>query len=250
MARKPASKKTAPAAATAAPAANPDVEAAWEAGIPHYINYWAGAVKGVAGMEVQNGHFKAWCDPARPLDADLAMLAEPYPDPVCILDIGSGPVATCGWVLEGRRIQVTPVDPFALYFWDVMEWAKAAAPPVVSIQSDPENLLDVVPAERFHMAYMNRSLVQCYDPERAIAAAFGALVPGGTLVIRAQTDSSEAAGYFALHQWNLRAGPDGDIEIWRPGTSWRLADLCPPGARIHVNAVESFLTLVIQKAAG
>lgn len=223
---------------------------AWEAGVENHVAYWAGVICNGPGLEAHHQLLLDWCDPDRAVEADLAALVPEGDGPVRALDLASGPVASMGWKIDGRAVEVTAVDPFALYLNDVMEFKGLKGPPVRSIQTSLPSLAGFSGGVLFDIAYVNCALNTFADPAQTVRDVLALLKPGGSLLVRSPVNGAEAASYFALHLWNLAPGEDGDVLIWRPEQRVSLRDVVGDLGTISAQVLPQFLNIVIQRSGG
>lgn len=207
--------------------------AAWEAGVAAQYAYWFAVIHNHAGLEDCHAEFLRDIDPTKPLASFLAARAPQHPGPLRVLDAASGPVATCGWRLPDREVEVTAVDPLGLIYGEALDMA-GLSPPVRTIQSDIERVDALYEWRRFHLIHLRDGLTQCYNPRRALKALIKVLEPGGVMVLHGRADDGEFCKYYALHQWNIR--PDqNDLVIWRGEDSWSLRGLLKGKAKLSLS---------------
>jgi SAM-dependent methyltransferase len=155
-------------------------------------------------------------DPASPL---LPAVAERVrriaADPVRILDVGAGPATCLGYVVEGRRIEITATDVLAAVYERL--WARSGVvPPVRTVRADAERLTERFAPGSFDIVYAQNSLDHAARPRAAIEQMVQMAKPGGFVLLSHAVDEGENEGYAGLHRWNLteRAGA---FVIWNPG---------------------------------
>jgi SAM-dependent methyltransferase len=153
---------------------------------------------------------------------------------VRILDVGSGPLTTVGTRWPGRRVSITPVDPLADRYNEMLA-EFGITPPARPIKGDAERLAELLPHGSFDLACATNSLDHAYDPVRAIRQMLRVVKPGGHVVLDHRADEGELMRYTALHQWNFRAD-DGRFIIWRPGSRVDASALLERHADIEVRA--------------
>ncbi len=223
---------------------------AWEAGVENHVAFWAGVICNGPGLEAHHQILLEWCDPERAVEQDLAMLVPEGEGVVRALDLGSGPAASMGWKIDGRSVEVTAVDPFALYLNDVFEFRGLKGPPVRSMQTSLRSLADFNQGLLFDIAYLNCSLSTFADPVQTVRDLLAQLKPGGAILIRSPINGAAAASYFALHLWNLEPSDDGDISIWRPDRRHSLRDAVNGLGFIEAQVLPQFLNIVIRRTDG
>lgn len=207
--------------------------AAWEAGVPAQYAYWFAVIHNHAGLEDCHAEFLRDIDPAKPLASFLAAHAPEVEGPLRVLDAASGPVATCGWRLPGREIEVTAVDPLGMIYGEALDMA-GVSPPVRTVQSDIERVDALYEWRRFHLIHLRDGLTQCYNPRKALKALLRVLEPGGVMVLHGRADDGEFCKYYALHQWNIRV-EGKDLVIWRGTDRWSVRALIRGKARLTLS---------------
>jgi SAM-dependent methyltransferase len=164
--------------------------------------------------------------------------------PLRILDVGSGPLTTLGTTLEGRLVEVHPLDPLADAYNGLLDELDMVVP-VRPIQGMGEELTSLYPASFFDFAHACNSLDHCADPRLAISQMLAVLKPGGTMYLYHHENVGELEGYQGLHQWNLIQDGD-DLAIWSRWERTRLSDLAPD-AEITMTTRDRMVTVVLRK---
>jgi len=185
-------------------------------------------------------------DPNRPLARGLWALVEKIPaDPVTILEVGAGPIATVGFSHPKRRLQVTPTDPLADEY-NRMLHRRGKVPPVPTIYADAERLTAQFGADAFHIAYAANCIDHMRDPLRAIREMVNVVRPGGFVVMEHLIDEGARQDYSGLHQWNMR-GENGRAILWNRRERHDLANLLAPACLVRATVEEDTVHVEIQK---
>jgi SAM-dependent methyltransferase len=154
-------------------------------------------------------------DPAQPLLPEVAERVRRIAgDPVRILDVGAGPATCLGYVVEGRRIDITATDVLAGVYDRL--WARSdVTPPVRTIYADAERLTERFAPDSFDIVYAQNSLDHAARPRNAIEQMVQVAKPGGYVLLSHAIDEGVNEGYAGLHRWNFteRAGA---FVLWNP----------------------------------
>ena len=188
-------------------------KAAWNAGVAAHYAYWFAVIHRHAGFEQAHEEFARDMRPDRPLLDYLRVRLPEGRGAVRVLDVGSGPVASCGWTTEGRELEVTAIDPLALIYGEAMGMA-GLEPPQRTIQIDMESMGQLFETAAFDLVHLREALSQSFDPLRVLSEAVKLTRKGGSVIATGRIDDGEFCKYYALHQWNLRL-EDGLLVLWR-----------------------------------
>ena len=187
-------------------------------------------------------------DPDRPLARGLWALVEQVPtDPVTILEVGAGPIATVGFSHSKRRLQVTPTDALADEYNRMLR-RRGKAPPVPTIYADAERLTAQFGANAFNIVYAANCVDHMRDPLRAIREMVNVARPGGFVVMEHLVDEGVQQDYSGLHQWNMRA-ENGRPILWNRLQRHDLADLLAPSCDVRATVEEGKVRVEIRKLA-
>ena len=203
---------------------------AWNAGVAAHYAYWFAVIHRHAGFEAAHDEFARDMQADRPLLEYLRVRLPEGRGPVRILDVGSGPVASCGWVTQGRELDVTAIDPLALIYGEAMDMA-GVDPPRRTIQLDMESMGQLFEANEFDLIHLREALSQSFDPLRVLAEAVRLTRTGGAVVAAGRIDDGEFCNYYALHQWNLRL-EGGQLVLWRGGARVLVQDVLAETAKV------------------
>ncbi|MDX9751438.1 MAG: methyltransferase domain-containing protein [Flavobacteriales bacterium] len=178
----------------------------WRIGLRDEVAFWDGHL--AAHYTLENGRpvgeeGRLRSDPHLPLQPVFADLLRHWDDPVLrVLDVGSGPFSRMGKVMEGRKLELTAVDPLADHYARL--FAKhGIMPPVPPRAVAGEELTQVFPRDHFHLAHANNCLDHAYDPVRAIEEMVAVVRPGGKVYLRHDVNVATGADWVGLHQWNF-----------------------------------------------
>jgi SAM-dependent methyltransferase len=176
--------------------------------------------------------FTGRLDPMQPLCDDVRDAAREVPARrVRILDVGAGPVTALGYVLDGKDIEITAVDPLAAKYARLLRRA-GIVPPVPTLTAEAETLAERFAADSFDIVYARNSLDHMAAPVDAIAQMVAVTKPGGRLILVHAVDEAARRGYTGLHQWNLYAS-DSDFVIWNERRRVNVTKLLRPCCRVE-----------------
>lgn len=133
---------------------------------------------------------------------------------VRILDVGAGPLTGVGKVWEGRKVEITAVDPLAKDYDQLL--AEAGVTPLVrTVTAEAERLTDVFPAASFDLVTCQNALDHMYNPLEALGQMLSVVKPGHAIVLLHVFNEAENQAYSGLHQWNCTIEGD-EFLIWNP----------------------------------
>lgn len=179
----------------------------WQTNLNTEIDFWDKYLK-TGGLEWQEG-FQTRLDPLTPLEPHIEQLL-PLGE-VSVLDVGAGPLTYLGKISEGRRIQMTAVDPLAATYdkllakYDVM-------PPLRTVYGKAENLTALFQKNQFDLVHARNCLDHSFNPMRAFEQMLKVVKVGGFAIALHEINEGENEGYAGLHQWNFFT-LDGDFLI-------------------------------------
>lgn len=217
---------------------------AWSHELPSELDFWDRwlATRGLSWPDDYARRF----DASTPVDPQIAGLIERLDDEnVDVIDVGAGPVTRLGYVMGGKRLNITAVDALANEY-DALLAKHSVSPPVRTIQCVGENLAAVFPSERFHIATAFNSLDHAYDPLAAILAMFRVVRPGGYVFLQHAKNEGQAESYVGLHQWNFDCR-DGRLKLWSQSVEYDLSNLLSPHADVDVDGAGWSITVRARK---
>jgi SAM-dependent methyltransferase len=137
------------------------------------------------------------------LQDDLKQLIPaPEGSVVRILDVGSGPLTYVGKRWAGREVQITPTDPLAEQYNQILT-KFSIHPPVRPVAADAEKLEQHFSRDHFDLAYARNSLDHAYDPLAAIRSMLAVVKPLHFVYLWHVANEGVRERYVGLHQWNF-----------------------------------------------
>lgn len=158
-----------------------------------------------------------------------------------ILDVGSGPYSRLGYVFEGKKVDLTLVDPLAFAYKEIgkKHGIKFAAEPITGMV---ECLNLILPENTYDLVHMSNSLDHSFDPIAGIKQLLYVAKIGGKVVLRHHNNVAEQANYQGLHQWNLTT-EDKKFFVWNRKERIDVNELLKDCATVEFADVSSESTL-------
>jgi SAM-dependent methyltransferase len=142
-------------------------------------------------------------DPKMQLQPELAeLLPESSNVPYKVLDVGAGPISKVGKIVDGRPVDLFPVDPLADDYQQLLA-KNNLQPPVPTRKGYGERLTEQFPENSFDLIHARNSIDHCLDPVVVIFNCVRALKPGCHFYLYHYRNEGSAADYYGLHQWNF-----------------------------------------------
>lgn len=119
-----------------------------------------------------------------------------------ILDVGAGPLSALGNTFEGKRVDLTAVDPLGTEYAALL--AEHNVSPRVATQAcSAEALLQNFVPESFDITYARNSLDHSLNAPLAILNMVELTKPSGFVLLRHHPSEGQERGFQDLHQWNF-----------------------------------------------
>lgn len=130
-----------------------------------------------------------------------------------IIDIGSGPYSRLGFCMDGKKLDITLLDPLASVYRILGQKYKIDFP--IKAQTGMVELLHYLfKQNEFDFVHMSNSLDHCFNPIVGIKELIYITKVGGKIVLRHSENEAEHENYNGFHQWNLSLR-DNKFVIWR-----------------------------------
>lgn len=204
---------------------------AWEAAKAHEVGWWRSwlETRGLAWPQDYAERF----DPELPLQHHIRRcLKAPPGSTVSILDVGAGPLTSLGKTWEGRRIDITAVDPLAGQYQSLL--AEFGITPLVETQpGEVERLTRLFPRQSFDAVHMRNALDHSLDPLLGVRQMLEVTKPGGAVILWHAVNEAHETGYVGFHQWNL-CPDEGDLLIWNRYARFRVGETLGEGTKVTV----------------
>ena len=119
-----------------------------------------------------------------------------------ILDVGAGPITLLGYKVEGKSIEITPIDILADVYNKLLDELKIV-PPIRTIQCSGDNLSSMYDKNLFDIVHSGNALDHMENPIETIQQMIKVVKPGGVIYIWIFENVGENSRYEELHQWNI-----------------------------------------------
>jgi SAM-dependent methyltransferase len=163
-----------------------------------------------------------------------------------ILDVGAGPLTVLGKVWQGRRLDITAVDPLARQYSSLLE-SLQLVPTVSTRFGEAEALTADFEPDSFDLAHARNCLDHSYDPVKAIREMLAVTKPGGVVFLNHSKNEGKRVAYIGLHQWNFRE-LHGHFVISAPGKrTVNVSKLLTGSADVSVEVKNGWISVVVEK---
>ena len=179
----------------------------WQTNLNTEIDFWDRYLK-TKGLEWKEG-FQTRINPLTPIDPHIEELL-PVGE-VSILDVGAGPLTCLGKVSEGRRIDLTAVDPLAAAY-DKLLAKYDVVPPLRTVYAKAEILTPVFRKNQFDLVHARNCIDHSFNPLQAFEQMLEVVKIGGFVIALHEINEGKNEGYAGLHQWNFFS-QDGEFLI-------------------------------------
>lgn len=185
-------------------------KAVWAEALPEELSFWEYWLTtdepGIARQRRDRLNARS-----RPLSPSFAVSASPG-ETVRVLDVGAGPLTTLGARIDGRTVEVVPIDPLAEHYAELLARLGIEAP-IPTVPGEGETLVERFGERSFHGVYCGNAVDHCYSPIDVLRQMVAVVKPGGSIVILCYHNVGELEEYQGLHQWNVTVR-DGRPLLW------------------------------------
>jgi SAM-dependent methyltransferase len=172
----------------------------WSSGLDSEIEFWDNWFK--TGGSLWPDDFTARFNFQTPFNGYVGHHLNFETSEYTVLDVGSGPITNLGYVHQGRRVEITAVDPLADEYNQIID-NYGLTPPIRTIKGMAENLSDVLPGRKFSVVHSCNALDHSADPIIGIGEMMKLCAPNGTIIITVFRREGIEENYSGLHQWNF-----------------------------------------------
>jgi len=217
----------------------------WRMGIAEEVAFWDDFMKTRGGQ--WGDDFNERFDANLPLQSYLAeLVAAPKGATICILDVGAGPLTFVGRQSPDWKIEITPVDPLASAYDQILAHYHLV-PPVRTLNIAAEDVQANFPPNHFDLATARNTLDHAFDPASAIEQMIAVTKPGGKVHLAHHIDEASHNENHGLHQWNFRI-VNGAFVIENHGRTVNMDErLRPLGKVQNIVFDEKWLVTIITK---
>jgi SAM-dependent methyltransferase len=180
----------------------------WRSGIGYEVDFWDKWFK-TEGLEWHDDYLLRL--QPQPLSEWILRLL-PREGDASVLDVGSGPITKTGHLVEGRKVDLTAVDPLAKHYLRIMH-KYGVTPPIKTVFSFSEDLSSRFPRSHFDVIACTNALDHAIEPVWGLIEMLMCLKIGGTIILSHRRNEAEVESYSGSHHWNFDKGAD-DFIIW------------------------------------
>jgi SAM-dependent methyltransferase len=219
-------------------------ERIWRENLPEEVAYWEDWIRTKGGKYSDDFAFRL--DPDAGLQEEIIKYVR---DDSCkILDVGAGPFTYLGKTRNGRRVDITAVDPLADDYEAILV-KHQVEPPVRTLRAEAEKLSELFAPSSFDIAYARNCLDHSSDPVRAIDQMLLVTKPGGIVYLSHRINEGQNEQYSGLHRWNFQER-NGDFMITSPGRrSANITKRVKTKAKVTAATVNGWVVVVLEKRA-
>ncbi|MDR2577864.1 MAG: class I SAM-dependent methyltransferase [Chitinispirillales bacterium] len=208
----------------------------WLKGIPSEVGHWRRAME------------KNWPDFRDRISNERQCNIEQYfdsPETFCI-DIGSGPLSTCGSKTDKTKLRIIAVDPLA-HSYKILRKKRNITAGIAPEYCMVERLTDKFEHNTFDIVHMRNSLDHAFNPIFGIMQMMAICKKDGKIVLQHTKNEAEEESYHGFHQWNLSV-ENGDFIIWRQNDKYNVSKILSEHAEVIIeNTSEDRVDIVIIK---
>lgn len=189
----------------------------WLNGIINEIEFWDDYFE-TEGSEWKDGYKKM-------IEYERQFTLEQYidSDSTVFLDVGSGPLSSCGSRTEKTKMEFYAVDPLAAVYKVIKKKYRVRT----KIQPEfamVEKLSEKYSQNTFDIVHMQNALDHSFNPIMGLLQMIYVCKIGGKIILCHRDNEAEYEKYTGFHQWNLLV-QDELFLIWRDRKRFDVYDL-------------------------
>lgn len=132
-----------------------------------------------------------------------------------VLEVGSGPLPSCGSLTDKAKLSIKAVDPLAEVYRGLLR-KHGVRTKILPEYGVVEYLSEQFGEGRFDIVHMRNALDHSFYPLAGISQMLDVCKIGGKIILEHIDNEAERREYGGFHQWNLEVNQKG-FEIWRDG---------------------------------
>jgi len=185
----------------------------WFEGVNFEVGFWQNY------LNTKGAHwsddYRQRLDPNKPFDSRVeAAIPDTGSREIELLDVGSGPITSLGYVSKKFDIKITAVDPLADAYTVLLKEAGVTAP-VRTQKCFGEKLLEHFGSRRFDVCHSCNALDHSLDPRSILLGMAQLLRPRGLMYVQVHKNEGQSTGYSGLHNWNFDKDKNDNFILWR-----------------------------------
>lgn len=154
-----------------------------------------------------------------------------------IIDAGCGICTKYGKIVDGKKLNLIPMDPLA-YFYNAINNKIYA--------TENRVIFGLFEFLSFYFEYnfadiilIDNALDHCIDPFKSIIECLLVIKPNGMLSMRHRRGEAVYEGYSGLHKWNIDINQNGEFIIWNKSNMINISKKLIDVADIDIHFSES-----------
>lgn len=192
----------------------------WFEGVDFEVGFWRNWINKKGWQWPED--YRARLDPKKPFDRNIEeAIRDVGSREIDLLDVGSGPITSLGYVSTKFDINITATDPLAETYSVLLQEA-GVTPPIRTQMCFGENLLEYFGSRRFHVCHSCNALDHSMDPRTILLAMAQLLRPQGLMYVRVHKNEGESARYSGLHNWNFDKDENNNFILWRGSERYKI----------------------------
>ena len=214
----------------------------WEAELPEEVRFWRRWLEGNTEFAEDRAYrlssnrpFPWWAKP----------LIKGDPDHVQVLDVGAGPLTSLGDLWEGKCVTITPVDPLAEAFAQLMD-EYSVTPPIRTIYGSGLDLVEQFGQSSFDFVYASDSLDKTDDPIVCYQQIMEVLKPGASAVTYHEANKAERHHYETVYKWNFSIR-ENRLLTWNHDGQWDVVENLEGVGHSRVETDKHYIKLTLTK---
>lgn len=142
---------------------------------------------------------------------------------VVFLDVGSGPLSSCGSKTGKANLEFHAVDPLAVVYKNIKRKydIRTRVQPEFAMV---EKLNEKYSENTFDIVHMRNALDHSFNPFMGLLQMLYVCKINGKIILIHRDDEAEFENYDGFHQWNLKVEGDSFF-IWRGNKKFNIAEL-------------------------
>ena len=162
-----------------------------------------------------------------------------------VLDVGSGPISSLGFMVVGHPIDLTACDPLAPFYSELAA-KHGIAFPIKTEQAFAEDLASFYELGSFDLVHCRNALDHSFDPLRAISQMLMVAKSTGRVRLEHVVNEGENESYEGFHQWNFDVEND-DFVIWNRTDRINASKFFAESAVVTAIKKENWVSVVFDK---
>jgi hypothetical protein len=180
------------------------------------------------------------------MDFNLENYLENNVKETVVLDVGSGPISSCGTKTNKTNLRICAVDPLA-YIYKTLKEKSGITTGLSPDFCMVERLSEKFEHNSFDIVHMRNALDHSYNAVFGIFQLLFICKIGGKVVLQHVKNEAENEKYTGFHQWNLCVENNNFI-IWRQNVKYNVSSIVSNFAEVIVeDKDENWIGIVINK---